>query len=137
MVSMHSDILSHADAAQNPGNIFITSASSPYKLFVSANGEVHATDYSDTNGNVFRLNPDLTTPNGGAQTLAVLGGPSTLPEGQTHGSITGVHVEGSYATGDLVIYTIDEDLRSAPTPDDRNSLWKYDIGSGLPSAVAP
>ena len=58
-------------------------------------------------------------------------------------------MEGSLATSNLVVYTLDEDLNTAQTTgngtdplDDRNSLWRYNIGAGpepwstMPTKVA-
>jgi hypothetical protein len=54
-------------------------------------------------------------------------------------------VEGSIAGGNLVVYTVDEDLTTTHlnggvpgTQEDQNSLWRYDINGGpLPSTVTP
>ncbi|MEX2169273.1 MAG: PEP-CTERM sorting domain-containing protein [Pirellulales bacterium] len=137
-----SDAFGYGDTAQDPGNLFdgvAASASSPFRVTVAPNGEVYVADFSDANGNVYRLNSNMTS---GAVVLQGIGGPGTLPAGQNHGSTTSVHVEGSSATGDLILYTVDEDLRSSqfggPVGDDRNSLWRYNINAGaLPSNVTP
>lgn len=138
-----SDAFGYVNTAQNPGGLFDAfgaSANSPFRVFVAANGEVYVADWSDPNGNVMRLNTDLTSGtrvfSGNANNVV------PLPPGQYHGSIPAVHVEGSSATGDLVVYTIDEDLRSSelggPAGDDRNSLWRYQLdGGALPSNVVP
>ena len=57
-----------------------------------------------------------------------------LPAGQNHGSISSVYTTGSLADGNLVVYAIDEDINSAhfggTQQGDRNSLWKWTVGSG-------
>jgi hypothetical protein len=137
-----SDAFGYGNTAQDPGNQFDglgASASSPFRTFVAPNGEVYVADFSDTNGEVWRLNSNMTSGNAMFQTV---GGTPPLPAGQNHGSTTAVYVEGSSANGDLVVYTLDEDLQSSqfggPAGDDRNSLWRYNIGSGaVPSNVTP
>jgi hypothetical protein len=138
-----SDAFGYGDTAQDPGNFFdgiAASANSPFKVYAATNGEVFTADFSDANSCVYRAKADLTAPDGGVQVLAVIGGPATLPPGQTHGSSMSVYVEGSYAAGTLVVYATDEDLRTLPAPgdDDRSSVWRYEInGAPLPSAVVP
>jgi hypothetical protein len=135
------DAFGYGDTAQDPDNRFDgvgASGNSPFRVYAATNGEVYTVDFSDANGNVYRANFDLTAPADGTQVLDGIGGPTTLPAGQNHGSTTSTHVEGSLADGNLTVYTIDEDLRTNPvSPDDRNSLWRYEIGSGpLPFAGA-
>lgn len=138
-----SDAFGYGDAAQDPGNFFdgvSASANSPFKVYAATNGEVYTADFSDANSCVYRAKADLTAPGDGVQVLAVIGGPPTLPPGQTHGSAMAVYVEGSLAGNNLVLYATDEDLRTLPSPgaDDRSSLWRYEINGGpLPSSVAP
>jgi hypothetical protein len=138
-----SDAFAYGNTAQDPGNKFDglgASASSPFRTFVAANGEVYVADFSDTNGNVWRMNSTMTTDD---QTLFGVGGPAAVPAGQFHGSTTGVYVEGSSANGNLVMYTLDEDLTTsnvtgAGSTTDKNSLWRYDInGAALPFTGAP
>lgn len=131
------DAFGYVDTAQDPENRFDgvgASSSSPFRVFAAANGEVYTADFSDANGTVYRANGDLTAPADGTVVLAGIGGPSTLPVGQNHGSTTGVFVKGSLANGDLVVYTLDEDLPASGSSQ-RNSLWRYDINAGpLPFA---
>jgi hypothetical protein len=138
-----SDAFGYGNTAQDPGNKFDglgNSANSPFRTFVAANGDVYVADFSDANSNIWRLNSDLTTDD---QMLAVVAGPSTLPPGANHGSTTAVYVEGSAAAGNLVMYTLDEDLTTNVTTGsgsttDKNSLWRYDINaSALPFAGMP
>ncbi len=159
------DTFHNGDTAVNPQNndgfpAFVTppmSANSPYRIRVGEDGRIWAADYSDTNGNLFLIQPNLT---GGATTsvnvLAQFGGqpplldgnnqPTTsdgtgLPPGQNHGSISSSFATGSLAAGNLTVYTLDEDLDSAHfggsgpnAKADRNSIWRYDIGGSIPDA---
>jgi hypothetical protein len=137
-----SDAYGYGNTAQDPGNLFdgvSASANSPFRVTVGPDGEVFTVDWSDANANVNVSPVDLTT---GARLLAGVGGPSTLPAGQNHGSISAVYVEGSRAGGDLVIYTVDEDLTSSQfggaSTTDKGSIWRYNLGSGAsPSNVTP
>jgi hypothetical protein len=158
-----SDAFGYGDVGKNPTAsdgfpAFSTaSTNSPFRVFVSDAGDVFVADYSDANGNVFAVNADFTA----AQImLAGIGGPgwdnqtrdpvtgelvntapfpdqTAIPPGQNHGSISGIHVEGSFAQGNLVLYAVDEDINSAhfggTETEDRNSIWKWEIG-GLPDA---
>ena len=139
------DAFGYGDTAQNPGNVFDgagASANSPFRVSVARGGDVYVADFSDANGNVYKLNPTLTT---GAAVLAGIGGPTTLPAGQNHGSVTGTHAIPG-AGGALTLYTVDEDLTPAQfggaDATDKNHLWRYDIPapgtlpySGTPTKV--
>lgn len=137
-----SDAYGYGNTEKDPGNLFDAagaSANSAFRVTVSATGEVFTADFSDANGNVNQASADLAV---GSRLLSGVGGPSAVPAGQYHGSTTAVFVEGSAATGDLVLYSMDEDLTSANVggvgTTDKNSLWRYNIGAGaLPSAVIP
>lgn len=138
-----SDAYGYGNTASDPGNLFDgvgASANSPFRVSVARNGEVYIADFSDPNGNVYRNSADLMT---GSVMLSGIGGPSAVPAGQFHGSTTAVYVEGSAAAGNLVLYTLDEDLTTANvtgagSTTDKNSLWRYDIGSGAtPFTGAP
>jgi len=152
-----SDAFGNGDVPVNPINIdsfaaFNTGtsgANSPYRLTVGSDGFLYVTDYSDINGQLFRVDPNISIANGaGTNQTAVnvfagFGGPFTpagpdgtaLPAGQNHGSISSVYTTGSLATNDLVVYAVDEDLNSAHVQNDttkpqndRNSLWKWTVG---------
>ena len=65
-----------------------------------------------------------------------------MPAGQNHGSSTAAYAVGSLAGGNLVLYSLDEDLTSSQftvggSTTDKNSLWRYNIGSGTSSTVTP
>lgn len=129
-----SDGLGYGDTAQTGGITnwaSAASASAPFRLSTGSDNNVYISDFSDTTGTVWRMGPSLT---GGVNMLNVVGGPSAVPNTQNHGSTTAVYVTGSAATGDLSIYTLDEDLTSATagvgaSTTDKNSLWRYDLGS--------
>ncbi|MBL9161219.1 MAG: PEP-CTERM sorting domain-containing protein [Planctomycetaceae bacterium] len=137
-----SDAYGYGNTEKDPGNLFdavSASANSAFRIMVSSAGSVYSSDFSDANGNVNVANQDLTV---GSRLLTGVGGPSAVPAGQYHGSTTAVFVEGSAATGDLVLYTLDEDLTSANvggvSTTDKNSLWRYNIGAAAtPSNVIP
>jgi len=135
-----SDAYGYGDAAQQ-STLFSAGASqsTPFRNFVAADGNVYVTGFADSLSGVWRLPPDLSS---NTQLLQGTTGPTALPAGQNHGSATSTYVEGSSAGGNLVLYTVDEDLTSAqlggPAGDDRNSLWQYNLGGGpLPSNVTP
>jgi hypothetical protein len=59
-----SDAFGYGNTAQDPGNKFdgvSASANSPFRVFTAANGEVYVSDFSDANGNVWRMNSTMTT----------------------------------------------------------------------------
>jgi PEP-CTERM motif len=137
------DAFAYGNTAQDPGNKFDgagASANSPFRVVVASNGEVYVSDFSDANGNIWRMNSAMTTDD---QTLFGVGGPTAIPAGQFHGSTTAAYVEGSSAGGNLVMYTLDEDLTTfaatgAGSTTDKNALWRYDInGAAVPFTGAP
>ncbi len=151
-----SDAFGNGDTAVNPLNIdsfpaFSTaSASSGYRISIGDNDKLFVTDYSDVNGQLFQVDPNISIASGAGvnptaiNILSGFGGPAPvgttadgtgLPAGQNHGSISAVYTTGSLANGNLVVYGIDEDLNSAhvgtsATQNDRNSLWQWNVGSG-------
>jgi hypothetical protein len=158
------DAFGYGDTGQNPNSaydgfpLFISgSSNSPQHVMVANNGEVYVSDWADANSNADVLSADLTTGknlfNGYVGTYVAPGSPdgtslfnnngaasNSTGFAQNHGSIASVYVTGSSATGDLVVYTMDEDLNSAHATgnnanpqSDRNSVWKYNIGT-LPPA---
>ncbi|BBO34822.1 hypothetical protein PLANPX_4434 [Lacipirellula parvula] len=139
-----SDAYGQGDAAKNPmvdgfPAWVDSSNNSPFRNYVAADGTVYVSDFSDANGSIIAVQPDM---NSAAAVLAGFGGPTTLPVGQNHGSTQAVYVEGSTAAGNLKVYTLDEDLTSAQfggaSTTDQNSIWEYNIGSGpLSSTVTP
>ena len=135
-----SDAFGYGNTAANPGGVFVASASTPWRNFVGSDGQLYVADFTDSNGNVYVMDPSLTT---ATAALNGIGGPSVVPGTQKHGSATAVYTEGSLAAGNLVLYTIDEDLTEltgtgAGDNTIKLNVWKYDIGSGpYPYAGAP
>lgn len=123
----------YGNAAQNGGLTnwnFAGSANAPLHVTVGTDGYVYVADFSDGSSIVARLDPNLTV---GERVLDYVGGPSTLPSGQNHGSTKRVIATGSLAGGDLKLYTMDEDYMGDCTFNfiaSKNSIWRYDILSG-------
>ena len=107
-----------------------TGSEGPYRLTIGPDDNLYIADWSDNTGCLF-----VTDPNVGENAMAInvfegIGGPSAPI--YYHGSVYACYVEGSLATGDLVVYSGDEDLAPA------SSVWRYDIGAGpLPYAGEP
>jgi len=147
LLADQSDAYGYGDTAQQ-STFFSTptppstavSANTPYKVFVAADGNVYVSGFADGVSGVFQLNPDMTTL---TNVLAGTGGPATLPLGQNHGSVLSSYVSGSTTGGNLVVYTVDEDLTTnqvtgAGSTTDFTSIWKYDIGgAALPYSGMP
>jgi hypothetical protein len=134
-----SDAFGYGDAANVGGLSFSSaSASSPFRITAGPDGFVYVTDFSDTNGQLSRLNTNLSS---GELVLANIGGPPAVPAGQNHGSLTAVFIEKG--AGGLTAYTLDEDLTTSNvtgsgSTTDKNSLWKYSIGNAaLPYTAMP
>jgi hypothetical protein len=132
-----SDAFGFGDTAVPTGFEGSASANSPFRLHVGGDHNLYIADFSDANGGVLRMSGSLS---GSTQVLAGIGGPTSLPVGQNHGSTTGVVVSPS--PFGITLYTVDEDLTSGhfngTTTTDRNSLWRYDIdNSPLPYAGVP
>jgi hypothetical protein len=133
------DAYGYGDNAQTGGLSFGGSSSSPFRLHAASDGNVYVADFSDVNGQVGRLSPDLIS---GELVLAGVGGPTAVPAGQNHGSTTAVYADIAPGGG-LTLYTIDEDLTTnhvtgSGTTADRNSVWRYSIGtSPLPYGDMP
>ena len=135
------DAYGYGDTAQNPNaqdgfpSFSTASSNSPYRIHVSATGEIYIAEFADANSNIFILNPDLT------QSTILLGGilgPSPVPAGQNHGSVISVAVTGSLATNDLVVYSLDEDLTTSAVTGsgdtaDGFSVWKYTLTGPVPT----
>ena len=98
-------------------------ANSPYRLSVGQDDHVYIADYSDANGNVYRVDGNLLN---GEWVFDYRGGPGTISSPTNHGSVLKVIAEGSLATSDLKVYTIDEDYGAVYN----NKLWRYDINGG-------
>ncbi|MBL9161220.1 MAG: hypothetical protein JNL18_00605 [Planctomycetaceae bacterium] len=133
-----SDAFGYGDFAGNPNLLFSpASANSGYRVVVGGDGDVYVCDFSDVSGGVVRLSPELSM---GNNLLGFPGGPAGgLSPDANHGSVSALYVEGSPYDGSLVLYTIDEDLTSShfggATADDRNSLWKYELGYEMDTSM--
>ncbi len=123
-------------AARTAGLDFSGSDSSPFRLSVGKDDTLYISDASDIHGGIYHTDADVST---GGNLLAGLGGVQPIV-GQNHGSIISTPlVTGSLAGGDLVLYTIDQDLPGS-VPDTGGHVWRYDIGaspnySGSPTLV--
>jgi hypothetical protein len=113
-------------------NFLNTSSSSPWRMQVGPDSKVYIADYADANGNLFRLNPDLTAPASGNTVFANTGGPTPLPAGQNHGNPIGFGVIGTEAQGNLRVVTIDEDYAN-PATGNLNNVLAYNINGPIPS----
>ncbi|HEY7115354.1 MAG TPA: PEP-CTERM sorting domain-containing protein [Tepidisphaeraceae bacterium] len=147
LYAMHGDLsdgFGYGDNAQAASLNFAGSSNSPFKIHAAADGYVYISDFSDANGQIARMNSNLTT---GELVLATAGGTVNattpdLPAGQNHGSTLAVHAAIG-ANGGITLYTLDEDLSSGhvaggSNSGDYNSLWRYDIGNAaLPYADMP
>lgn len=118
----------YGNAGQQAGLPYAAaSANAPLKLSVGPDSYVYVADYGDASSLVSRMDGNLQN---GQLVLDYIGGPSTLPTGQNHGSTFKVMATGSLETGDLAVYTVDEDYKGASGAEPTLSLWRYDIGSG-------
>jgi hypothetical protein len=112
-------------AARTAGLDFSGSDSSPFRLSVGPDDTLYISDASDIHGGIYHTDADVST---GGNLLAGLGGVQPIV-GQNHGSIISTPVViGSLAGGDLVLYTIDQDLPGS-VPDTGSHVWRYDIGA--------
>lgn len=141
-----SDAFGYGDVAMNPrfpnsnwrtfnggdGSI------SPFTLFIGEDDYVYGSCWTDARGNVYMLEPQLTT-----STNVLSGFDRPGPPPVNHGSISSSYVEGSVAKGNLVVYTRDEDLTTRKITGsgatyDYNNLWRYEInGDEVPSSALP
>lgn len=135
------DAVGQGDTARTGGlNFTLSTASSPYRITIGQDNNLYICDWADASGNLYVTDPDVTD-GLGQFVLKPLEGTGAVPVGEnnTHGSIAAAVVTGKLATGDLHVYTIDEDLqtdRTSTTRNELNSLWQYDLGAGpLPSAA--
>jgi hypothetical protein len=113
-----------------PSGVFAVSASSPYQMSLGADDHLYVADFSDANGNVYRVDPNLTA---AEAVFDYTGGPSTILPPTNHGSIKRVRTTGTLSGGDLKVYTMDEDFTNSIPPHlatQRGSILRYDINSG-------
>lgn len=128
---LNPDQTAYSPNAETAGIAFDSANSfSPIRLMIGQDKQLYIADQSDSVGNLWVATPNVTN---GQRVFPTDGGPTTVPQGQNHGSVMVGVAKGSLAAGTLTVYTIDEDL----TPAIR-APRKYNIGSGpLPSDVTP
>ncbi len=125
--------LNDTTAARTAGLDFSASPASPWRLSIGPDDTLYVSDASDPTGGIYYTDPDVST---GGNLLAGLGGTQPIA-GQNHGSIISKPlVSGSMSTGDLVLYTIDQDLPGSVTGTGSH-VWRYDVGSTDNYAGAP
>jgi hypothetical protein len=131
-----SDALGQGDIALTGGLDFTQSATaSPFRVVVGRDGNLYISDWSDATGSVYVTDPNVSAGSGQNVLGGPAGGPFPVTVDRIHGSIGGLWVEGSLATGDLTVFTVDEDLQTDPgssTANQRQALWRHDIGATLP-----
>jgi hypothetical protein len=135
------DAVGQGNTALTGGLNFSASGEVPHRLAVGQDDNLYISDYSDVTGTLYVTDPNVATNAAATNVLDGLGGPFPVTSARIHGSINGAVAEGSLATGDLVVYTIDEDLqtdRDTTVKTELNSLWRWDIGGGpLPYSGTP
>ncbi|MEZ6192189.1 MAG: hypothetical protein R3C45_12995 [Phycisphaerales bacterium] len=120
-------------AARNAGLDFSGTPGSPFRISVGPDDTLYIGDASDIHGGIYYTDPDVTT---GGNLLAGLGGVQPIVE-RNHGSIISTPlISGSLAGGDLVLYTIDQDLPGS-VPNTGSHVWRYDIGGTANYAGTP
>ncbi len=144
------DAIGQGNTGQTGGLTFgAANDNSPYKLRVGEDDNLYINDWSDSSGNLYRMDPNLTA-TAGVFALQQLTNYWTtnanaalcpVGTGNNHGSLASCWVTGSTNNGDLKIYTIDEDLQSNKTTGTKNqlnSLWVYNVNAGaLPDTSNP
>lgn len=112
------------------GTVFAADANSPYRIGLGPDDLVYVGDFSATGATIWAFDPDFNSSTN--QVLAILG--DAAVSAGYHGRISGAPcVQGSLATGNLVIYDADGSLGPL-----YNSIQKYQIGAGpLPWSSAP
>jgi hypothetical protein len=97
--------------------------SSPMRINVGRDDDrLYICDFSDARGGLWVTDTDVATNSIATNVLFGIGGPTGATN--MHGSTTGVAVEGSLGSGNLKVFTLDEDLSPL------RSVWRYDVGSG-------
>lgn len=142
-----SDAVGQGDTARTAGLDFVTNDSSvsPYRLTVGEDDDqVYICDWTNPGAALYVADPDVLVGGHALKPLAPnqlgnltagmdLATPQPMGENNNHGSVAAVAVTGKLSSGDLVIYTVDEDLqqdRTSATPNQMNSVWRYPVGAG-------
>ncbi|MSU57513.1 MAG: hypothetical protein EXS35_04925 [Pedosphaera sp.] len=138
------DALGQGNTALTGGlDMVVGSSSMPWRMRVGQDDDMlYICNFTDTTGNLFRVDPDVSATSGTNMFQLFPGGyvgtGAGLPVGYVHGSLSEVYVTGSLATSDLTVYTTDEDYETtAGALAELNSLWRYDIGSASGGASFP
>jgi hypothetical protein len=108
----------------------VADTASPLRLTIGKDDNLlYICDLSDPSGGLWVCDLDVST---NAVATNVIWQIGDLGFGATnHGSVYAAVVEGSLGSGNLTVFTMDEDLTPTRTP------WRYDIGSGpLPASAA-
>ena len=137
------DILGQGTDRSDRGLQFYRGRSSPYHTSIAPDDSVLVTDWTDAQGNVISMSPDLSAFSYVLKPIESngLGGFAAAPVGSNniHGSVISAFMVGSGAS--LKLYTMDEDYQTDPastSATEWNSAWEYDIGSSaLPWSNAP
>lgn len=138
-------------------NEFGSGTNSPFRITLDDGGNVIVGDWSDANGGIKYIGPNLT---GGGLVLSGQDGhsdfgyldPNAPLDGSVspfvHGSIRGVPNATGTVGVDLVVRAMDEDLNRDPigivtgaidpaATDDGNHVWKWNVGAETNSVVKP
>lgn len=134
-----SDATGRGDTASIGPAQWPSTGNAPYRLTVGPDNNVFIADFGDASSYVGYNNPALTD---FTQVLAGNGNPGATLGSSNHGSTHAVYPTGSLAQGNLVLYTLDEDLTPAyfgGTGTATQNLWRYDVGAGTAggSTVVP
>ncbi len=128
-----SDAIGQGNTALTAGlNMVAASASMPWRIRVGQDDDnLYICDFTDVTGNLFQADPNVSATSGTNVFMAPIGAmASPLDPSMNHGSLSEVYVTGSQATGDLTVYTTDEDYETTPGfQAELNCLWKYVIGA--------
>ncbi|MGC3959120.1 MAG: hypothetical protein QM813_14595 [Verrucomicrobiota bacterium] len=122
-------------------NMDLASASMPWRIRVGDDDDkLYMCNWTDTGGNLFVADANITAGTG-TNIFEAFAGPysGALPANYNHGSVSEVLVTGSLGSGNLTVYTVDEDYETNPGfLTEPNSLWRYEIGAGpLPWSAMP
>ncbi len=127
-----SDALGQGDASLTGGLTWgLSTIYSMRHIEVGPDDNIYISDTLDSNSNIFRVDPDVSSGSG----VALLQGIGDTPG--VHGSIvSSTVVEGSLAGNDLKLYAIDEDGEFVDGT--YNPLYRWDVNGGpIPFNGAP
>lgn len=123
------DAFGYGDFAPDPNALFAFGIGGTMRVAIGDDDEVYVADGATFGHGVVRLDGQLFF---GWPVFMPGFGMAPLPPEANHGRVSGFAVEGSPYDGTLVICTVDRDLTSSQfggvETDDRNSLWRYNLG---------